>query len=706
MTDVRPFEDCSIVTVISEGRETRQFLTPFDTITPIAARTRPRPVSNAVWRRASRAVASGAVVADGLNAAAWADCDLLPYQLEPTLAIVRGYGCRVLLADEVGLGKTIQAGLIASELLARDAIERVLVLTPAGLREQWQEEWCRRFRIEARIADASAVRSSLATLPAGTNPWRTWPIAIVSIDYVKRPEVLRAVADARWDLVIVDEAHGAANDSDRHHAADALATRASFVLLLTATPHDGVEQTFTSLCEIGAVDGDPLLVFRRTRADAGMASRRRVRTWPIGTTRAERRMHRLLDRYIDALAADRGDWQLAASVLRKRAYSSAWSLAETVDRRLHRLGGAEDDPSQLPLPLGLAGDVTTVDEAPAWPSDIRLADAERDRVLLRSLGDSAREAGCAESKIRVLRRLLRRVAEPAIVFTEFRDTLRHVQASIPRETILLHGGLTPVERREALRRFRASPTAVLLATDAAGEGLNLQDTCRLVINLEVPWNPVRLEQRIGRVDRIGQHRIVHALLLVSAIGETRLLDRFTDRAVVAANALVRPGPDGLVAAAASETQRLEAVRGNVDPISIDGPWITTARRRWRRATRGRGLTISRAVAEHDDGRVVALTALDSTDTDRLDEWRRTVIATVEAFADTRLARERAIARSIGAAAAALYQPGLFDRRRDRAHHVAATADATHRDDIAARIARIERQRIVTFAPPTPVLIRR
>ena len=174
-----------------------------------------------------------------------------------------GTGCRVLLADEVGLGKTIQAGLAIAELRARGAAERVLIITPAGLREQWAEELSQRFGFSADLLISDAVARRVSALPYGVNPWTTWPTAISSMDYVKRAEVLPAVAACAWDVIVVDEAHGLAGESDRHEAVAALAARAPYVILLTATPHNGDARAFRSLCAIGG-ERDRLLVFRRT----------------------------------------------------------------------------------------------------------------------------------------------------------------------------------------------------------------------------------------------------------------------------------------------------------------------------------------------------------------------------------------------------------------------------------------------------------
>ena len=136
--------------------------------------------------------------------------------------------------------------------------------------------------------------------PIGVNPWITEGVAVASLDYVKRPEVLPAVAACQWDIVIVDEAHGAAGDSDRQAAVRTLASRASYVLLLTATPHSGDHQAFASLCGLGEVGSDPLLVFRRTRADVRSGTTRRVHALHVQPNADESRMHALLARYTSA----------------------------------------------------------------------------------------------------------------------------------------------------------------------------------------------------------------------------------------------------------------------------------------------------------------------------------------------------------------------------------------------------------------------
>jgi superfamily II DNA or RNA helicase len=658
--EVRPYDECQVVALagLDDDNATvvRHVIAPFDSIEPVARSGRLRTVRPARWRRACRALIAAAAPPGALRAARDASVELLAYQLEPALAVVRGLGLRLLLADAVGLGKTIQAGLVLAELRRRGLADRVLILTPAGLRDQWAEELCSRFGVDTEIVDAAAVRRRVAMLAAGLNPWTTFPAAVASIDYAKRPDVLPAVACCRWDAVVVDEAHGATGPSDRHDAVSLLAARAACVLLLTATPHSGDSRAFVSLCDLGA-HGDRLLVFRRTRADVHLAGRRRVHRLHVRPSPAESRMHALLDQFTRAVRAERGetdrDLWLALSVLHKRALSSPHSLEQSVVRRSGALTGSRSaGAAQLPLEfLDADGETDLADRAPEWLPSLALQDSTRELAMLNALASAAREATEGETKIALLRRLLARIREPAIIFTEYRDTLLHLRASLGVDVVALHGGLGREERRSAIDAFVRGRCPVLLATDAAGEGLNLHQGCRTVVNLELPWNPMRLEQRIGRVDRIGQHRPVHAFHLIAAgTGESRILDRLrarvararvdfgsadpldadeepTARVVIGGSAPQQPeAPQqpGLAADAnfqvvdlgrdaARECSRLAAARrviacGDDDALGdleARGTWLARARnRRTRNRLGGRLLLLTRVADEDASGRVI------------------------------------------------------------------------------------------------------
>ncbi len=529
VTETLPYKDATILTVVGCGRANggsrTRYILPFEPVERLPAISTTRVVSRRRWQHLARNVLARTTPSiDSLRAAATADVAILPYQLEPALAVVGGRAARLLIADEVGLGKTIQAGLIIAETLARRGDAHVLVLCPAGLREQWRAELHRRFHVDPVVLDSSALRGM--PIVDGANPWAVHPLILTSMDYIKRPEVIRALEPVVWDLLVVDEAHGIGGPSDRHDAAVLLARRARVMVMLSATPHSGDEATFARLTSVGDLENSfPLRAFRRTRSDVSISAGRRTRWLRVRLTEAEGQMHRALMAYVHrvwrrpASAAAR----LAMIILTRRACSCASSLAKTLERRLALLDAFPDADGQLDLPLHLFAE--TDDEPGAEVGAPGLADRSTERRTIDAIRTLAGRAAASESKMRCLERLLSRSREPVIVFTEYRDTLASLQRQLSRfDTCLLHGGLTAAERAGVIHEFTHGQRRVLLATDAASEGLNLQQRCRLVIHLEVPWTPTRIEQRVGRVDRIGQHRVVHQLHLVGrdTIEETRV----------------------------------------------------------------------------------------------------------------------------------------------------------------------------------------
>ena len=782
VADIRAYERCEVLTLVGVGPtnagEERHVIAPFDRIERVERRAGLTRVTRRLWRRACRALVAGDSPPWSLRCARQAHIDLLPHQLEPALALLHGLGSRVLLADDVGLGKTIQAGVIVSELRAIGTADRVLIVTPAGLRDQWAGELFDRFRIDATVLDARALRRLTASLPVGINPWQTVPVAIASVDFVKQADVLAGAGACRWDAVIVDEAHGVAGDSDRRAAVSVLAATASYVVLLTATPHSGDRRAFTSLCGIGRADagaGERLLVFRRSREDVALPASRRIHRLRVRLSADERRMHALLARFSRALrlqhdAGDsRADYWLALAVLHKRAFSSARSLGLSVDRRLAVVTRDGSTHHQIGLPFDdREGERTTADEAPAWSPLLTLRNGAHERRLLGALARAAERAARNETKIAALARLLRRVNEPAIVFTEYRDTLLHLQASLRLPSVTLHGGLTRDERLEAIHHFTHGGGRLLLATDAGGEGLNLQQTCRFVVNLELPWNPMRLEQRIGRVDRIGQRRTVHVVHLIAGdSGESRVLGRLQsrvavaradigaadplgawvpadDEALIARRVVTGDEPDSarpdlvadrpaetlwtppLASEAQAETRRLTEqrvwTRDGDEPALVRleamGPAVAAARH-WQ--TRGwlggRVLLLWRFTAEDGTGRVVGSTIVAAAVPARLrhddpgllkritqgaEEWRARMAAAHRAFIGARLAREEGMTASPALPRA--FQPGLFDRRSERARLAVAASHGAADRDRADRIAAIERARSLTFPRPHLLLV--
>ena len=243
------FEACTVLTLEGGDRENRgqrcRLLEPFDRVRRVDPDRLRRRQRDAVLRAALAATAREKS-AGCLWTAAGARLTLLPYQLEPALAVLDG-ATRILLADEVGLGKTIQAGLILSELRARGLVDRALILAPAGLRETWATELRDRFGVEADVLDQAAVAERAAMLPADINPWTMKGVTITSLDFAKRAEVLAAIEEAPFDLVIADEAHHLTPGSDRGAAVARLASRVPWVILVSATPHSGDDAAFNYL---------------------------------------------------------------------------------------------------------------------------------------------------------------------------------------------------------------------------------------------------------------------------------------------------------------------------------------------------------------------------------------------------------------------------------------------------------------------------
>jgi superfamily II DNA or RNA helicase len=748
------------------------FLLPCEPIERLPMSGAPRIVRPRTWRRLVRATLAASTPSyDALRSPVRADLTILPFQLEPALAFARGLAARILIADEVGLGKTIQAGLLIGELLERRPAGHVLVVSPAGLREQWQSELQSRFAIEATLLDSASLSRHSGSWSA--NPWSAHPVVITSLDYVKRPEVVRSLESLVWDVIVFDEAHALSGRSDRATVANALAQRARMLVLLTATPHSGDDEAFARLCAIGDLsDQFPLLVFRRTRHDAGLACSRRTTSLRIQPTPAELEMHRVLMAYTRLVwnqkSASTMPARLAMSVLMRRACSSAASLARSVERRLRLLTSTEQaDRLQMALPLGHAGES---DEEPS--TDLTppgLEDRGEEARWLERILQLARIAERAESKSQALARLLRRTSEAAIVFTEYRDTLERLALVLRGlDPVRLHGGLTTAERHEVLQQFTTGGTRLLLATDAASEGLNLHQRCRLVINLELPWTPVRLEQRIGRVERLGQTRRVHAVHLLArdTCEETSVAallvrmqrvaevlggmrgDASREQQVAAVAIGEDPVPDfvasptaslhrGLVrvdlhAAAREEASRLEMARalarGSVNELFDGRPYITVIPH--RRSTSH--CLAFRLVFEDGHQQLVWETLLGVAGSDGstpmfardVRSWvqssvdvvaplvtaaylsaRDALSASLRAPSALAAHREHAIARSLESQrarlSAALLQPGLFDRRAERA----TSAQRAILDEALARCAtRLEElARIEQIVIDRPVL---
>lgn len=474
--------------------------------------------------------------------------EILPHQVEAVYGhMLPKRPLRLLLADDPGAGKTVMTGLYLREALLRGLVRRVLVVAPGGLVRQWLWEMEGRFGLPFRPLDGEALRGGKEALLAH-------PFWVARLDALARSLEggLGALAlEGAWDLVVFDEAHRLSATLEgeevrrtrRYRLGEALA-RFPGLLLLTATPHRGKTADFLLLLRLLSPEDFPSLealppketleryVLRRQKEDlvrldgSPLFPERTSRTLAYALEGRELALYENVTAYVlegmgraEGLPRDRRNaLGFALALIQRRLASSPLALYRTLRRRREALEALREAGRLAPsLPDWEA--LAEEDEYPAGDEEPPLAQAtaarsmeelEEEVAWLKALEAQAYELyrSGQDRKRRALEELLAQVGEePLLVFTEYRDTLEYLKERLEALGIphaALHGGMGPREREEALAALRGRRGGfVLLATDAAGEGLNLQEA-RLVVNYDLPWNPVRLEQRFGRVHRIGQ----------------------------------------------------------------------------------------------------------------------------------------------------------------------------------------------------------
>ena len=534
------------------------------------------------------------------------------YQLVPLLKALRMPRVSLLIADDVGLGKTVEAGLILTELLLRRRIQRVLVLTPASLRRQWQEELWDKFSLRFEVVDRQATERLRRRLGMDANPWRSFSRIVASYHYLRQPDVLEQFLSAcrtpegsphlPWDLLIVDECHNLmpspfGEDSELCRMLRLVAPQFEHRLFLSATPHNGHTRSFTGLLEML----DPVRFTRTNEMNAAMRGRvedvvvRRLKreinarslqaqsangehskdrdTDPRFCTRhpptalllqpdpRETAVSTAFDAFRTAVRKlvsagtrpRRRAGTFAVEILGKRLLSCPTAFAESWSRA--RQGFSDPDvEAAAETELAAAaravrqetGDDREAEQRGATAATVvgawlrNFVDDVGDEIhgierALDTLGFALEGTSITEQTpvvdarfdalVAPIERLLRtgdefRDDERLIVFTEYKTTLDYLARRLrerypPKRVLTLFGtggpeGMDETARENVKAAFNdpASPVRVLVATDAASEGLNLHHTARYLLHYDCPWNPSRLEQRNGRLDRYGQARDV------------------------------------------------------------------------------------------------------------------------------------------------------------------------------------------------------
>jgi superfamily II DNA or RNA helicase len=526
------------------------------------------------------------------------------YQLVPVLRALEMPRVALMLADAVGLGKTIQAGMVLRELMLRRRIRRILVLCPAALRTQWRDEMQEKFALPFEVVDRPQTLKLQKELGVDANPWRTHERIIASYHYLKQPDVMEQFRSAaepgddgrlRWDLLVVDEAHNLAPasfgaDSDLSKMLQRISPWFEHRLFLTATPHNGHTRSFSGLLEAL----DPVRFTRKSELDeedrrrVGLAVIRRLKSEINESYTAQNEPARFSERIVKALpslhfgaqerslqlavrdfrralrratrgaaAHDRAAAAFATEVLQKRLLSGPWAFgqswlalvegmteagasAEAVARATAvSLDDTDDDAEKesrhrhagkvvgawLRQWAGqVADEVAPVTELVGRLGVTRVPPGLEPAAARAAVAERA-AAVKADARMRALESLVDgrlregagwRSDERLVVFTEYLATLDYLRARLRARygegdwLLTLYGGMTDPERDAVKRAFNspAHPARILVATDAAGEGLNLQRAARLLLHWDIPWNPGKMEQRNGRLDRHGQERDV------------------------------------------------------------------------------------------------------------------------------------------------------------------------------------------------------
>lgn len=446
--------------------------------------------------------------------------DVMPYQLEPAAMSLSRPRQRILMADGVGLGKTLEAGILISELIARGKGRRILVVTVKSMMAQFQKEMWERFSIPLISLDSAKIQRIRRDLPSNHNPFHYYDKTIVSIDTIKRDSEYRVhLENARWDIIVIDEAHNVAkrgnSNSQRARLADLLSSRSDTLIMLSATPHDGSARSFASLMNMldpTAIpdpdnyteqdikdNGDDIkgLFIRRFKKDIqdqamGGFKERHIAEVPCTATPKEEAALEAFLTY-ESMLPKTENGKLRNMTFKKAMFSSPAACLKSVQGHMGRLAkeGTEDAMKELRALSVLESALQAI-----GPQDF-----SRYQELLKLMRDPSYNWNYRATDDRL------------VIFTERIETMRwlaeHLQQDfrLPTDAIqTLHGGMSDIDQQKIVEEFGRdeAPVRILVASDVASEGINLHYLSHRMIHFDIPWSLMVFQQRNGRVDRYGQ----------------------------------------------------------------------------------------------------------------------------------------------------------------------------------------------------------
>lgn len=454
--------------------------------------------------------------------------DIFPHQVDELTWVLDRE--RVLVADEVGLGKTIIAAMAAAEFRARGVVKKALYIVPKSLVLKWKDELEEKFEIKSTELASTAEKITEETFKKKEYSY------IASIDYLKQEHIIKHLDDVHIDMIIIDEAHKLKPGSDRFDLGKLLSFASTKILFLTATPHDGKDENFVERMQLldpwaSDVGSSNHLWVRNMKEDVvdingkEVFPKRTSRTHKIGISTDEERVYDHLNAYLTSLmeTAQSGSEANAVRFLRgifiKRCSSSMKSLQISLERRLEKLGTVSFEDFNKYRKNMAEGDEQYDEEK--FDEGLENIEAitftqniEQEKEQLKELIKIVESVSDKDSKLVRLKENISDLksndaSAKLIVFTEYKDTMSAIIDELKEKYAVgkVYGGMKIDERKEEIAKFRSGEIEILICTDAAGEGLDMQ-FCNIEINYDLPWNPNKIEQRMGRIHRIGQTRDV------------------------------------------------------------------------------------------------------------------------------------------------------------------------------------------------------
>lgn len=476
---------------------------------------------------------------------------ILAHQVESTHRIVNSLKHRFMIADEVGLGKTIEAGLVIKEFIYRFQYNRILIACPASLLYQWQNEMKNKFNEDFIIMDRKQLRQARRHAGEGGNPWKVNPRIICSLDFIKNEDFADDLSNVRWDVVVFDEAHRLRRDSlsstIAYTAAELLAQRTKALLLLSATPFRGkleelfylvrlidpnVLGPFKSFYNEFCLEGADLsrlrkkldtVIIRRTKKDIGGFTSRHASTIRFDLYPDERLLYDETTAYVveefnRAIQSENRAVGFVMTAFQKLLDSSTNALRSALKNRIAKLElqlqGIDTLLSHDAEARGILD--SSDDESEDYDDLLDISTYETREELqkeiatlkrLVKLADSVEQDKKGEKLLSLVKKLKKKGTKKILIFTQFRTTQIYLEEILAGyDVVPFHGSMSRDEKEDAIIHFR-DKGEILIATEAGGEGRNMQ-FCNVLINYDLPWSPLKIEQRIGRIHRFGQSKDV------------------------------------------------------------------------------------------------------------------------------------------------------------------------------------------------------